>query len=243
MSTDLKTLSIQVEDVVLERGGHSVLKGVSLAVNAPGITAIIGPNGAGKSSLLAVMAGLLPPHSGTRDFKDKDGNPGQMTSIGFMLQKPVLLRRSVKANLHFAMDAAGVAQSHQHDRVSKVLAQLGLLEKADHSAVQLSQGERQRLALARIIAMDAGLMMFDEPTNNLDPATVMLIEKTASHLTAEGRPVIWVSHDLAQVKRIADRVVMMVDGQIEADEMASTFFANPPTSRAAAFIRGDLVTS
>ena len=243
MSTRQRSYSVSVEGVSLDRGGRRILDHASLTVDTPGITAIIGPNGAGKSSLLAVMAGLLEADSGNRRFNDPAGEVAAITRIGFMLQRPVLLRRSLTANLCFAMDAAGIARDEQQGRAAAVLAKMGLAEKSDLSALQLSQGERQRLALARVIAMDAGLMMFDEATNNLDPATVLMIEDTARKLAAEGRPVLWVSHDLAQVKRLADRVVMMVAGSIEADSAAKTFFTAPPTGRAKAFLRGDLVTS
>ena len=243
MSTRQRSYSVSVEGVSLHRGGRRILDHVSLTVDTPGITAIIGPNGAGKSSLLAVMAGLLEADSGNRRFNDPAGEVAAITRIGFMLQRPVLLRRSLTANLCFAMDAAGIARDEQQGRAAAVLAKMGLAEKSDLSALQLSQGERQRLALARVIAMDAGLMMFDEATNNLDPATVLMIEDTARKLAAEGRPVLWVSHDLAQVKRLADRVVMMVAGSIEADSAAKTFFTAPPTGRAKAFLRGDLVTN
>ena len=243
MSTRQRGYAISVEAVTLDRGGRRIIDDVSLTVDQPGITAIIGPNGAGKSSLLAVMAGLLEADTGNRKFTNAAGEVAAITRIGFMLQRPVLLRRSLTANLCFAMDAAGIARDEQQERAEAVLAKMGLAEKSDLSALQLSQGERQRLALARVIAMDAGLMMFDEATNNLDPATVLMIEDTARKLAKEGRPVLWVSHDLAQVKRLADRVVMMVAGRIEADAVARAFFTAPPTRRAKAFLKGDLVTS
>lgn len=242
MSTRQRGYAISVEAVTLDRGGRRIIDDVSLTVDQPGITAIIGPNGAGKSSLLAVMAGLLEADTGNRKFTNAAGEVAAITRIGFMLQRPVLLRRSLTANLCFAMDAAGIARDEQQERAEAVLAKMGLAEKSELSALQLSQGERQRLALARVIAMDAGLMMFDEATNNLDPATVLMIEDTARKLAKEGRPVLWVSHDLAQVKRLADRVVMMVAGRIEADSAAKAFFATPPTRRAKAFLKGDLVT-
>lgn len=243
ISNKASSHSISVEDVTLHRGRQCVLDQVSLRADQPEITALVGPNGAGKSSLLAVMSGLIAPEQGQRKFHDGEGRDVAITRIGFMLQRPVLLRRSLMGNLSFAMAAAGIPRSDHQRRGLDVLRQMGLSEKARISALQLSQGERQRLALARVIAMDAALMMFDEATNNLDPASVMMIEKTAKTLCREGRPVLWVSHDLAQVRRLADRVVMMVNGRIEADAPAAQFFDAPPTEKAAAFIRGDLITA
>jgi tungstate transport system ATP-binding protein len=234
--------TITVDKVMLDRGGQRVLDGVSLTVNKAEVMALIGPNGSGKSSLLSVMSGLLIPGQGQRFFHDEKGESAEITRIGFMLQHPVLLRRSLLGNLSFAMAAAGIPRSEHNKRSLDVLGRVGLLERAKDSALQLSQGERQRLALARVIAMEAGLMMFDEATSNLDPASVLTIEETAKRLCREGRPVLWVSHDLAQVRRLADRVVMLVKGKIEADTDAWTFFEYPPTKRAEAFIRGELIT-
>ena len=242
ISTRPAAYRLAVDNVVIHRSGQRVVDRVSLTVDKAGVTAIVGPNGAGKSSLLAVMSGLMPPEQGSRSFCDQDGREAAITRIGYMLQRPVLLRRSLMGNLAFAMDAAGIPRAEHGQRARDVLAQMGLKEKAEASALQLSQGERQRLALARVIAMDAGLMMFDEATNNLDPATVQMIEQTAKQLCAEGRPVLWVSHDLAQVRRLADRVVMLVDGRVEADTDAAQFFDQPPTAKAAGFIKGDLIT-
>ena len=242
MSIKREGYSICVDGISLERGGKKIIDNVSLKVATPGITAVIGPNGAGKSSLLSVMAGLVVPSSGVRKFTDSSGNEAAITSIGFMLQRPVLLRRSLRSNLRFAMNAAGIPLADQEERINRVILQMGLSDKENISALRLSQGERQRLALARVMAMDARLMMFDEATNTLDPATVMMIEETAKTLAAQGKPVIWVSHDLAQVRRIADRIVMMVSGRIEADAPARSFFTSPPTPKADAFLRGALIT-
>ena len=129
MSTRQRGYAISVEGVMLDRGGRRILDDVSLTVDQPGITAIVGPNGAGKSSLLAVMAGLLEADTGNRRFIDPAGGFAAITRIGFMLQRPVLLRRSLTANLCFAMDAAGIARAEQQERAAAVSPRWGWLKK------------------------------------------------------------------------------------------------------------------
>ena len=204
--------------------GKPVLKNVSITVNDPGIVVVVGPNGAGKSSLLSAMAGLLPLENGTRQLTEANGMDAAITRVGYVLQKPVLFRRSIAGNIDYAMAAAGVDPTLWADRRREVLKVMNITQDEGRSAFHLSQGERQRLAVARVLAMSPGILMLDEASNSLDKTTVSLLENHVRHLADQGMPVIWVTHSIEQAKRIADRVISIEDGEIIRDCAVGDFF-------------------
>ena len=204
--------------------GKPVLKDVTLTVNKPGIVVVVGPNGAGKSSLLSAMAGLLPLDRGTRKLTESNGMDAAITRVGYVLQKPVLFRRSIASNIDYAMDAAGIAPALWAERRRDVLRVMNISQNESRSAFHLSQGERQRLAVARVLAMSPGMLMLDEASNSLDKTTVSLLESHVRNLADQGIPVIWVTHSLEQAKRIADRVISIDDGEIVNDCAVEDFF-------------------
>lgn len=204
--------------------GKMVLNSISITIDQPEITVVVGPNGAGKSSMLSALAGLLPLDQGMRKLTESNGGDAVITRLGYVLQKPVLLRRSIAGNIDYAMAAAGVDPSLWSDRRRHVLNVMNISQDEGRSAFHLSQGERQRLAVARVLAMDPGILMLDEASNSLDKTTVSLLENYVRLLADQGMPVIWVTHSLDQARRIADRVVSIKDGQIEQDCPVDVFF-------------------
>lgn len=231
-------LGLACHDLTVKLGGRVVLDAVSLTVDRPGVTALIGPNGAGKSTLLAALAGLVPASLGRVERLPVGKIKPVITSIGMLQQRPVLLRRSVEANLEYAMAAAGIARSAWRQRSSTVLHRMGLEAMRHRPARGLSLGEQQRLALARIEVMEPGILLFDEATTALDPASAQLIEQRVSSLAADGMPVVWVTHDLGQLQRLADHVVLLHRGRIDCSTPIAGFFSQPPTPFAAAFLAG-----
>lgn len=205
--------------------GKPVLKDVSLTIDGGGVTVVIGPNGAGKSSLLSALAGVLALDAGQRQITEPDGKDAAITRVGYVLQKPVLLRRSIAGNMDYAMAAAGVDRSLWAERRLAMLSVMNITQDERRSAFHLSQGERQRLAVARVLAMNPGMLMLDEASNSLDQETVDLMETHVRDLADQGMPVIWVTHSLDQAKRIADRIVIIKNGQIIKDSLADEFFS------------------
>lgn len=221
---DLSYLTASLIGASVSIAGKPVLKNVSLTINKPGIVVVVGPNGAGKSTLLSAMAGLLPLEDGARKFTEANGKDADITRAGYVLQKPVLFRRSIAGNIDYAMDAARVDPALWADRRRQVLKVMNIPQDEGGSAFHLSQGERQRLAVARVLAMSPGILMLDEASNSLDKTTVSLLESHVRHLADQGMPVIWVTHSLEQAKRIADRVVSIEDGEITRDCAVDDFF-------------------
>ena len=154
------------------------------------------------------------------------GNPKQ----AMVFQKPVLLRRSVMDNMRFA-DQDRQTQSE----LEQALDSVQLLEKRDHPATQLSGGEQQRLALARALLTKPDLLLLDEPTASLDPASVLIIEKLIQQATRQHIKSIFISHDIGQARRLSADVIFLNRGLVIEYSDAAPFFFAPHSDEAKAF--------
>ena len=153
-----------------------------------------------------------------------------------VFQKPVLLRRSVAANLDFVLRGGSIAR-----RRDALLAHVGLAGHADQAARLLSGGEQQRLALARALATDPDVLFLDEPTASLDPASTLKIEEIVLGAAANGTRIVFITHDLGQARRLADDVVFLAKGRVAEYGSAATFFDEPASGPARAYLAGRLV--
>jgi len=229
-------LPLRVSDLSLRFGEAVVLDGVNLEVRSPGCTMVMGPNGAGKSLLLKLLHGLVPPSGGRIDWAGK--GPADVTRHqALVFQKPVLLRRSVAANLDFVLRARGLAR-HRRDAL---LDHVGLAHKANLPARLLSGGEAQRLTLARALATDPEVLLLDEPTASLDPASVLAIEAIVDAARERGVKIVFITHDIGQARRMADDVVFMHRGRIAEHSPARRFFDDPRSRPARDYLDGRIV--
>jgi tungstate transport system ATP-binding protein len=232
-------LPLVLEDVSLQAGATMILDRLSLTV-APGApTLIVGPNGAGKTSLLRLCMGLATPSAGRISWGGRTDSKPVRRAILF--QRPVMLRRTVAANVGYALAQAGAPRSQRIPRVAALLDRVGLADLAQRPARRLSGGEQQRLALARALARDPEILLLDEPTANLDPAATRSVEEIVLMAAQSGIKIVMASHDLGQVRRLAGDVVFLVRGALCEQDRAADFLDNPTTPEAAAFLRGDLV--
>ena len=216
-------ITVGLERASVCLAGQTILDNISVRFDRPEITVIHGPNGAGKSTFLSALAGLIPLTSGQHLRLESDGRTAPITRIGYVLQKPVMFRRSVKDNIHIAMTAANLNPKHHAEHYHHILSVMAIDHIAHKSAFHLSQGERQRLAVARVLAMRPGILMLDEATNSLDQDSVRILEQKTRHYADSGMPVLWVTHSIEQTKRIADRVISLDHGQIKSDQKARQF--------------------
>ena len=219
--------------------GERVLDNIDMALGSQGVTAIMGANGAGKSVLIRILHGLLKPAGGTVTWGGRAMTRDLRKSQAFVPQSPVLLRRSVAANLKFAL-----ALRRHRDigaRLEALLALADLTHKADQPARTLSGGEQQRLALARALATDPKVLFLDEVTASLDPANTLAIETVIKRVSNDGTRVLLVSHDLGQGKRLADDVVFLHRGRIAEHSLATAFFNRPASAQARGYCEGRIV--
>lgn len=230
-------LPLRASGLRFEAGGTTILDGITLAIEPGPPTLIIGPNGAGKSVLLRLLHGLLTPSAGTIVTTCR----GRGIIGAMVFQRPVLLRRSVLANVLYPLQLAGIATDERDKTAREALALVGLAPLADRPARRLSGGEQQRLALARAAALAPELLFLDEPSASLDPAATRAIEEIISALAARGTKIVMTTHDLGQARRLAGDIMLLHRGRLIEHATAAAFFERPRTGEAAAFLRGELI--
>lgn len=228
---------LRLEAVGFDAGGQTLLGPLDLTVNAGRRLLVLGPNGAGKSLLLRIAHGLLAPSRG-RLVANGDGG-GRRQAMVF--QHAVPMRRSVLADVAFALACAGVAHGERRARAAEALDAFGLSALASRPARVLSGGERQRLALARAWALQPKLLFLDEPTAALDPRATREVESALARFHAAGTAIVMSSHDLGQARRLADEVVFLHRGRALEQAPAEAFFQAPRSDAAAAFLKGELL--
>jgi tungstate transport system ATP-binding protein len=210
------------------------------------IFGLVGPSGAGKSTLLRLLNFLEPPTTGRIRFLDVEFSANQQMPLSrrrqvtTVFQRPILLNRTVQANVSYGLklrSEEGIGR-----KVEEALERVGLIDLARQRARSLSGGEAQRVALARAIVLRPDVLLLDEPTANLDPYNVGLIEDIVEDLNREqDTTLVLVTHNVFQAKRLAHRVALMLEGNLVEVADVERFFENPQDPRTAAFVRGDMV--
>jgi len=192
------------------RGVLTAVQGVSFAVRDGEVVALIGPSGCGKSTLLNIGSGLTAPSEGLA-FVDGERVAGPNAHVAFMLQKDLLLPwRTVAENVMFGVEVQGVPVAERQKRAKALLANFHLAEFSDHYPHQLSGGMRQRVALARTLAVDPHVLLLDEPFSAVDAQTRMVLQgDLARTLKLAGKTALLITHDLAEAVTLSDRVLVM----------------------------------
>lgn len=231
-------LPLKTSNLSLVIDGKSLISGINLCLGTTSLTMVMGQNGAGKSLLLKLLHGLLPPTEGEILWGGRLMADDVRLDQAMVFQRPVLLRRSVAANLDFVLGLRGGAKADKRD---SLLDHVGLLDKARQPARLLSGGEQQRLSLARALALEPKVLFLDEPTASLDPASALMIEGIVKAILEQGTKVVFVTHDLGQARRLADDVLFLHEGRIEEQSSAAAFFQGPKSDVASAFLEGRIV--
>ena len=239
MRAPVSLLPLTLAHVVFAVGARRIVDDVSLRLDAGARTIILGPNGAGKSVLLRLCHGLLRPTSGSITWQSAEtaGGPRRQAMV---FQRPVLLRRSARGNIRYALALAGVPMNERGARAQEALAKVGLEGVGAHSARALSGGEQQRLALARVWALRPEVLFLDEPTASLDPGATQEIENVIGALHAAGTRIVMVTHNLGQARRLGDEILFMRQGRLFERTPADRFFTQPASPEAARFLEGEL---
>lgn len=234
----------QLENVEKTYGQRQVVAIDSLTLERGEIFVVVGPSGAGKSTLLRLLAFLEPPTAGTLRFEDlakgKVAPLAVRRRVAMVFQRPLLLNASVRENVALGLRLRG--EREINPRVDPALARLGLQDFAHVNARNLSGGEIQRVALARALVLRTDVLLLDEPTANLDPYNVSLIEGIVKELhTSRGATIIWVTHNVFQARRLATRVGLLLDGRLIEVGDAPGFFESPRDPRTRAFVNGEMI--
>jgi putative ABC transport system ATP-binding protein len=211
------------DEVVVERSGVRALNGFSATVPRQGVTAVFGPSGSGKTTLLRLCNRLEVPTAGRISFQGQDVaelDPLRLRrQVGMVFQRPTPFPGTVADNLRTAFPDA------DRSRMEEALARVTLDPSwLDRDATALSGGEAQRVCVARTLITHPEVLLLDEPTSALDEGAARVIEQAVRELTRDGVAVLWVSHDPAQVQRVADRVLHIGQGRCTGIEPV----ARPP---------------
>ena len=233
---------LRFEGVGLRLNGHTLLADIDAQWAPAGISVLLGPNGAGKTLLLRLAKGLLAPSAGTVTWGGRRP-AGLGTAIGYVPQHPVMLRRSVRANLDYALARAGVPRARRAERIAQGLARAGLAERAASAAPRLSGGQRQRLAIARAWVQQPLALLLDEPCAHLDPGAAASVEATIREIAAAGTKIILTTHDLNQARRLAEEVHYLQSGRLVEHGPAEEFFAAPGTGPAGHFLASHIASA
>lgn len=236
-------LVYQIRDLKKEYAGRVVTDIQNLDIRRGQVLALVGPSGAGKSTLLRLLNFLEIPTAGQIIYQGRDISSSAPLSVRrqvtTVFQRPMLLKSSVLANVAYGLRLRGQRVDGQ---VHDILVRVGLESLARSPAHKLSGGEMQRVALARALVINPAVLLLDEPTANLDPYNIGLIEDIVrQHNRERGTTVVLVTHNVFQARRLADRVGLMLAGRLIEIADTHTFFESPADPRTTAFVRGDMV--
>jgi len=227
---------VQLKGVAVRFGAVTALAGVDLKVSAGERLALIGANGSGKSTLLRVLHGLVAPSAGSL-LREAGARQAML------FQRPYMLRTSAVNNVALGLWIRGLPWRQARQEAALALGRVGLGAASLRNARALSGGQQQRLALARAWSLKPDLLFLDEPTSSLDPHAKREVESLMADFAEAGMTLVFASHNLGQVKRLATRVVYLEQGRVLADLPVRDFFGGPlgDTSREAElFVKGEL---
>lgn len=231
-------LPLEVSSLCYRVDRETLLDNIDASVDSTGISAILGPNGAGKSLFLRLIHGLLSPSSGHILWNGRDLDIATRRRQAMVFQKPVLMRRSVAANIDFVLKDRRGDYRQQRD---EILQQAGLSRQRNQPARLLSGGEQQRLALARALATGPEVLLLDEPCASIDTGATLQIEHLLQQTRERGVKIILVTHDTGQARRLADDILFLHNGRLLEHRPARDFFDNPKSTAARAYLEGKLV--
>lgn len=232
---------LETRGLVFDAGGGRLIDGVNVAVRRGRRTVVMGANGAGKSLLMRLMHGLIEPTAGAVLQEGRPLDRAARRKQAMVFQRPVMLRRSARANIRFALAVRGLAGSKGGaGREAEALRRARLTHLARRPARVLSGGEQQRLALARALACGPELLFLDEPTASLDPASTRAIEALIDEAHSEGVAVVMVTHDVAQARRMGDDLIFLHEGRVAEAGEAARVLAAPRSEPARAWLEGRL---
>ena len=234
---NINCLPICIKDLSLIVDKRKILSSLNLSINSDDVTVIMGPNGAGKSIFLKILNGILTPTSGCITWNNKKQFSDTLNTQAFVFQKPILLRRSVIANLDYMDSVLGNKKKISKDRLLKIVQ---LQKQKNQPARMLSLGEQQRLSLIRSLMLRPNLLLLDEPTANLDPASTKIIEDIILNLKMMGIKIIFVTHNILQAKRIADDIIFLNEGKMVEHLNKQEFFSNSKSIEVQNYLNGIL---
>lgn len=211
----MKKPTYKLENIKLFKNQNLILSFSELEIFPGEVLALLGPSGAGKSSLLKLLHLLEPPTEGSLRFENKQIDYSATIKlrrkIGMVFQRPEFISRNVIENITFP---SKLRNQVNQTRIERIIEKLGISNLVNVFPDQLSGGELQRVSIARIFSYQPEVILLDEPTSDLDPRNIKLIEGLVLEAKSPENTIVWVTHNLQQALRVSDRIIIMLDGNI-----------------------------
>lgn len=230
-------MKLEIKKLVRDYGTKRVLDLEGVIIEKGTRTAVIGPNGAGKSTLLNIVSRIDSASEGGVIYESED--PRLVTQV---FQQPYMLRTSVERNIQYPLRLRNWPEDRMKQRSDELMEELGLLDLRNQKAWKLSGGETQKVALARALSFQPSLLLLDEPTANIDPATTAEIEEMLLKINQEeGTTILFVTHNLAQARRVCNRLLFLDKGKLVESGDCQSILQNPAEEKTRRFIAGELL--
>ena len=230
-------MKLEIKKLVRNYGTKRVLDLEEVIIEKGTRTAVIGPNGAGKSTLLNIVSRIDSASEGEVVYESED--PRLVTQV---FQQPYMLRTSVERNIQYPLRLRNWPEDRMNKRSDELMEELGLLDLRNQKAWKLSGGETQKVALARALSFQPSLLLLDEPTANIDPATTAEIEEMLLKINREeGTTILFVTHNLAQARRVCNRLLFLDKGKLVESGDCQRILQNPAEEKTRRFIAGELL--
>ncbi len=223
---------IELKNVIVKSDGQTILNIPHALIPTDRICACIGPNGAGKTTLLKLIDGVIKADSGAVTF-----STGRVRS-SLVLHHTPMIKASARTNIALVHD---IDPTISPAEIDAMMVRIGLSHLANSPAQKLSAGERQKLCLGRAMLLKPSLVLLDEPTANLDPNTTEQVEEMIRQFKHQGTDVVFTSHQLAQVQRLAEYIIFIDHAEIKEKGPVGPFFSNPQTPAAKRYLRQELL--
>ncbi len=231
-----------VKDLCYLANNKVLIDQLTFSIERPGLSAIMGPNGAGKSLSLRLLHGLIAPSRGTISWAGVTNGSHVRARQAMVFQKPVLLRRTVRDNLVYALNInCSLDKSLHEELIGEALKRAGLTGHTTSPARRLSGGEQQRLAMARALMHRPALLFLDEPTSSLDPNATQAVEALIEQAVNQGTKVILVTHDIGQARRLSDEILFLNNGRLVEQGPTNEILSGPQSRAAQQYFSGEIV--
>ena len=229
---------LSANQVRVRRGGRTLLGPISFGLSRHDITILMGPNGAGKTTLLRALHGLERIRG---DIRWGDAALAERHNQSFVFQTPVLMRRTVLDCIAFPLRLDGVRRGEARERAAEQAERVGLNVDLNGEVDDISGGEKQKMAMARALIRDPGILFLDEPCANLDGRSTCEIEDILAQIRDSGTRIVMSTHDIGQARRLAGEVLFIHQGKLMEQSTGDTFFDAPQSEAATAYLRGDIL--
>ena len=235
---------LEAQSLTKHYDGREVLKGLSFAVKDGEFLSILGPSGCGKTTLLRILIGLLSPDAGKlfRDGEEITQLPPDKRGMGIVFQNYALFENmTVLRNVEYALTLRKETKAAARETAQRMLEAVGLTEHKDKRPAELSGGQQQRVAIARTLALNPSIVLFDEPMSALDVDTRLQMRAELKNIQKTfGTTIIYVTHDQEEAFALSDRIMVMDEGTISQLDTPEAICAAPANDYVQSFVLDNL---